>query len=169
VVGAAEIDGTTIRREELSRVETGSYQPIFATPEPWYVQSAMYGRQDLLRDDLIAGIEGGTRTVEIVVRDDGAVLSGTTTADGQPARSSVLIVPEETPSQLRKVTTNADGTFHAGGLAPGTYQIIAFDSADNLEYRNPAALADYLMKAQTVRLTPNQTATVNLEILKRGK
>jgi Carboxypeptidase regulatory-like domain len=168
VVGTVEIEGSTMKWGGLDRVEAGSYQPVFATREPWYVQSAMYGTQDLLRDDLIAGIGGGTRTVEIVVRDDGAVLSGTTTTDGQPARSSVLIVPEETPSQLRKIVTNADGTFHAGGLMPGTYQIIAFDNADSLEYRNPTALADYLMKAQTVRLNTYQTATVNLEILKRG-
>jgi Carboxypeptidase regulatory-like domain len=167
-VGAAEIEGVNTRRGALSRVEAGSYRATFVAPEPWYVQSALYGTQDLLRDDLIAGIGGGNRTIEISVRNDGAVLSGTATAEGRPVRSSVLIVPEETPSQLRKIVTNADGTFHAGGLMPGTYQIIAFDNADSLEYRNPAALADYMMKAQTVRLSTNQTATVNLEILKRG-
>jgi len=168
VFGQALISGATRRSSELSRVEAGSFQPIFATAEPWYVQSAMYGTQDLMRDDLIAGIGGGNRAVEIVVRNDGAVLSGTTTADGQSLRSSVLIVPEEMPNQLKMIVTNAEGTFHVGGLAPGTYRVIAFDNADNLEYRNPAALTDYLMKAQTVLLNTNQTANMKLEILKRG-
>ncbi len=149
-------------------VEAGSYQPVFVAAEPWYVQSAMYGTQDLLRDDLIAGIGGGDRPIEIVVRDDGAVLSGMTSTDGHAARSSVLIVPEETPSQVRMIVTNADGAFHIAGLAPGTYRVIAFDNADNLEYRNPATLTDYLMKAQTVLLSANQTSNMNLEIVKRG-
>lgn len=168
VAGHALLEGGTSWTNELSRVEAGSYQPTFVTAEPWYVESAMYGTQDLLRDDLITGIGGGGHAIEIVVRDDGGVLSGVASSDGHPARSTVLIVPEETPNQLKMIATNEEGAFHIGGLAPGTYRLMALENANNLEYRNPAALTDYLMKAQTVRLTPNQTATVNLEILKRG-
>jgi hypothetical protein len=155
------------RTGALWRVEAGAYLAKLATAAPWYVQSAMYGTQDILRDDLVIGL-GGSRPVEIVVRDDGAVLNGTTTSDGHPSRSSVLIVPEQSPSQLRMIVTNQEGAFQVGGLAPGTYHVIAFDNADDLEYRNPAAITDYLMKAHTILLNASQTARVSLELVKRG-
>lgn len=167
-VGGGSLIGRISSTGSIFRVEAGTYLAKLSVNPPWYVQSAMYGTQDVLREDLIVGVGGGSRSFEIAVRDDGATLNGATTTYGHPSRGAVLIVPEDAPSQLRIVATNQDGVFQVGALAPGSYRVIAFDNVDSLEFRNPTAMTDYLTKAQTVLLNANQTASVSLELIKRA-
>lgn len=150
------------------KVATGGYVANFVANGSWYVQSAMYGTQDAMRDDIFVGLGSGNQALEVVAREDGATLTGTTTADGHAAQGAVLVVPEQTPNQLRIVHSNADGIFRASGLGPGSYRVIAFDQIDDLEYRNPTAMADYMMRAQTIELNTNQTSSMNLELIKRS-
>ncbi len=59
----------------LQDVETGKYSAEVMAWGPWYVQSAAYGPTNLLSDDLTVA-PGQTYPIEIVLRDDGATLSG---------------------------------------------------------------------------------------------
>ena len=59
----------------LQNVEPGKYTAEVMPWGPWYVQSAQYGPTNLLSDDVTIA-PGQTYPIEIVLRDDGATLTG---------------------------------------------------------------------------------------------
>jgi hypothetical protein len=148
-------------------VEPGRYEVKIVSVPGSYVKSAMYGSQDLIRDDVIR-VEQSGEVLEVVWSDDGAVLSGTITSDGRNSPGAVLVISEESPGHTKMVQSNQDGAYQVTGLAPGTYRAVAFDEADDLEYGTPSALSEYLSSAQTIQLNNNQTAHLNIELIKRS-
>jgi len=136
----------------------------------WYVQSARSGNVDLLREELVIGAGRRPDPIEIVVRDDGANLSGGIHAEGQAAPGSVLVIPDQGgPSQIRVVHAAPGGDFLVDRLAPGDYRLLAVDSLDGFEFRNPEVLGHYLWKATRISLQANQQASVNVERVEVGK
>lgn len=148
----------------LQNVEPGRYRVEFMQVSNTYVKSATYGTTDLLREDLI--VTGGTtEPIEVVVRDDGAFLSGT--ANCSDTQCWVFVVPEGTSAfQPRTIFVSPQGTFQQGGLAPGAYRVYAFDRVDGIEYTNPEAMKAYGARAQTVVLSAGQRAQVNVDLTK---
>jgi len=74
----------------------------------------------------------------------------------------ILLVPNNGSSvHAQTVFSNAIGLHN---LAPGSYSVLAFDHADNLEYTNPEALSPYMSKAAHVVLQPNQEQQVDVQL-----
>jgi hypothetical protein len=147
-------------------VEPGRYSAEVTPNGPFYVQSAQCGGVDLLRDDL--NIAAGSRVppIEVVLRDDGASLTGTITSDGQSARGAVFLVPDRSPRQAKMARSQLRFT----NVAPGDYSVFAVDRSADLEYTNPEALSAYLGKATHVTLPPNGNVNLPpLEMIHAGK
>ena len=64
---------------------------------------------------------------------------------------------------------NEDARLHFSPLTPGVYRIFAFDSIEGLEYTNPDALSEYASRATQVSLEPNESASVKVDVIHRGK
>ncbi len=133
------------------------------------MQSAQCGDTDLLRDELtvVAGVQ--TSPIEIVLRDDGATVSGRVDV-GQGVRpTAVVLVPDLGPaSQAKTVTASDNGAFALQGLAPGNYYVLAFDLMDGLEYADPDLLNRFLSRAIHVTLQPNEEQKISVELTKAG-
>jgi hypothetical protein len=148
----------------------GRYSVDLQPNPPWYVQSAMSGMVDLLREELVLSSGRRPEPVEIVLRDDGAMLSGTIRTDGQPAVGSVLLIPEQqSPAQIRVMSAAPGGDFLFDRVPPGEYKVLALDTVSDLEFRNPEVLGPYLSKASRITLEPGQQASVSLERVTVGK
>ena len=148
----------------------GRYMVDLQANGPWYVQSARSGNVDLLREELVIGPGRRPDPIEIVLRDDGANLSGTIHVDGQAAPGAVLVVPEqEGPSQIRVVRAAPGGEFLVDRVPPGDYKLLGVDSLDGFEFRNPEVLGSYLSKATRVSLQARQQASVTVERVTVGK
>jgi len=148
----------------------GRYLVDLQANPPWYVQSAMSGMVDLLREELVLSSGRRPEPVEIVLRDDGAMLSGTIRTDGQPAVGSVLLIPEQqSPAQIRVMSAAPGGDFLFDRVPPGEYKVLALDTVSDLEFRNPEVLGPYLSKASRITLEPGQQASVSLERVTVGK
>ena len=136
----------------------------------WYVQLSQYGQTNLLYDDLSVASAGQSYPMEIVLRDDGATLTGTVKSpDGTSTQATVVAVPQPASKVAAKVAyaSSQDG-FTFNGLAPGEYLVYAFDHADELEYSNPDALQPYASQAAHVSLSPNQKMQVALDLIHTG-
>jgi len=163
-----EVDGDQ-RRAAIKSVEPGIYSVGIRPNFGWYVESALYGSVDLLTDELIVPEGGPMEAIEIMLRNDGAKVSGNVRGKGSvPASGMVLLVSGRTP-RLVRVTQIVNGTFYIGDLAPGSYRAIAIDQADDLEYANPEVLRNYLTKAQDVTLSARQESHLDLELVQREK
>lgn len=151
----------------FQNVDPGKYTAILTPQAPWYVQSASYGQTNLLTDDLTVA-SGQNYAMEIVLRNDGAALSGTVRSAAGPSPAMVVIVPQAGKMSPR-VIRSTDGNFSASGLAPGDYLVFAFDQLGGLEYTNPGALEPYASEAAHVTLSANQTAQVSPDLIQVQK
>jgi hypothetical protein len=154
----------------LQNVEPGKYSVDLIPRGAWYVQSAQYGQTNLLNDDLTIASAGQSYPMEIVLRDDGASLTGTVKSpDGTGAQATVVAVPEPASKVAAKVAyAFAQNGFTFNGLAPGEYLIYAFDYAEGVEYSNPDVLQTYASQAAHVTLSPNQGTQVALDLIRTG-
>jgi len=149
----------------FSNVEAGKYDFVIGAFEPWYVQSATCGSTDLLRQELEVGTRG--QTIDVVLRNDGATISGVVRSQGKSAMGALLMLRDDAPRQIKTSSTSEDGRFVIGGFAPGNYSILAFDHVDDLEYLETETLRDYLPKATHITLQPNQNADVTVDLIQR--
>jgi hypothetical protein len=102
----------------------------------------------------------------VVLRDDGASLNGAVQIQNGSKSALVVMVPEDTTnSSPRELYVDPSGSFHLQNIAPGTYDILAFDRADGLEYRNREVLNAYLSHAAHVTLGPDDQAKVTVDLI----
>jgi hypothetical protein len=157
--------------QAIKSVPPGTYSLAIYPNGPYYAQSAKSGSTDLLREDLVVAAGGSVQPIQVIMRDDFATLDGKISDDGHPVSGSleVIAIPEGAPRQSRPVVTNdPQGAFGLGQLPPGPYKILAVDRPGELEYANPQVLNKYLSKARDITLLPNQTASVDLELVRLG-
>ena len=154
----------------LQNVDPGKYSVDLIPHGAWYVQSAQYGQTNLLYDDLSIASAGQSYSMEIVLRDDGATLTGTVKSpDGTGAQATVVAVPEPASKTSAKIAhSSSQNGFTFNGLAPGEYLVYAFDYADGIEYSNPDVLQAYASQAARVTLSPNQKTQVALDLIRTG-
>jgi hypothetical protein len=154
----------------VQNVDPGRYSVDLIPRSAWYVQSVQYGQTNLLYDDLSIASAGQTYPMEIVLRDDGATLTGSVKSpDGTGAQATVVAVPEPASRVSAKVVySSLQNGFTFNGLAPGEYLVYAFDYADRLEYSNPDVLQAYASQAAHVTLAPNQKTQVVLDLIRTG-
>jgi Carboxypeptidase regulatory-like domain len=154
----------------LQNVEPGKYSVDLIPHGMWYVQSAQYGQTNLLSDDLNIASAGHSLPMEIVLRDDGASVSGTVgTPDGPPAEATVVLVPEAASKISAKVAyAFGQNGFSFNGLAPGEYLVYAFDYAEGIEYSNRDVLQAYASQSAHVTLSANQKTQVTLDLIRTG-
>jgi hypothetical protein len=149
---------------EIENVEPGQYIASISAGQMWYVESAQCGSVDLLREELLVAPGMQPPPISLVLRDDPAQVSGQVSSGGKPAGGAVLIIPEGRHWETSEIAANKQGNYLAQGLAPGEYDVLAVDHAQDLEYTNPEVLRLYLPRAQHIVLQPNQKAQLNLEI-----
>jgi len=150
-------------------VDPGKYAVDLMPHGRWYVQSAVYGETNLLSDDLTV-VPGQNYPMEIVLRDDGATLTGNVkSTDGTSAPATILVVPQPASQRgTRVVQSFPQNGFTQKGIAPGEYLVFAFDHADKIEYANPEVLQPYASQAGHVTLLPNQETHVALNLIRTG-
>jgi hypothetical protein len=154
----------------VANITPGSYSVEVLPIPPWYVQSAASGNTDVLREDLIIAAGRRPDPLEIVLRDDGASLNGIVRADGQPAPASILLIADPSGSEhARLMQAGQGGEFQFDRIPPGDYKLLAFDSLETLEFRNPAAIAPYLTRAVRVTVSSGERSEMDLERITAGK
>jgi len=154
----------------LQDVEPGKYSAEVMAGGQWYVQSAEYGPANLLSDNFMVG-PGQAYPIEIVLRDDGATLTGNLqSASRNETFATVIVVPQPASRRAAKVSQfGSQSGFTMNGLAPGDYLIFAFDRIDDLEYANADALQSYASQATHVTLSPDQEMHVVLNLIHTGE
>jgi hypothetical protein len=164
---SAEPDSDDPASLAVRGVMPGKYRLDVSPMVVAYVSTARSGSTDLLREELIVPAGGTVPPIEVVLRDDGATMKVHVQADA-PGPAVILLLPQSSPLQQPPVLgVDASGEREYGGLAPGEYAVLAFDSIEGVEYRNPDFLAAYLSKAARVTLAANTTTSVSVELIHR--
>jgi hypothetical protein len=147
-----------------SELHRGAWTP--PPNPPWYVQSAQCGDTDLRREELTVAAGTQTPPIEVVLRDDGATLTGRINAGSNARQATVVLVPDHGSSiRTESFVFESSAEFTFGNIAPGGYSVYAFDRIDGLEYRSPEVLDRYSSKAARVTLEPNEQHKIDLELI----
>jgi len=148
----------------FENVAPGTYT-VEAWPEGWgYVASIRCAGVDLLKEDLRVGAGTSVAPIEVTLRNDGATLNLSAVENGKPVAVRVIVYSEEYPKRSTTMMTWPNSVTPLANLAPGTYKLIAARGAQELEFRNPGAMAKYLSHATTVTLAPEATVNMPVEV-----
>ena len=151
---------------ELQSIPPGTYGVEINPNGMLYVQSATSGAANLLESDLSVPPGGSPQPIEIVLRDDGASLNGNVSLDNRPLSATVLAFSEHSSTPPIIQPADSRGFFQLPFLSPGEYKILAVDHLELLEYRNPEVMRKYLSRARQITLSPDQTAKIELELVR---
>jgi hypothetical protein len=95
-------------------------------------------------------------------------VGGVVQLEGKPAAGvMVLMVPEsgenlEEDSRIDQ--SDSDGTFTLGNTLPGKYVLMAIEDGWELEWTNSSVLKPYREKGQMIRIAPEETKKVTVEV-----
>jgi hypothetical protein len=152
----------------ISGVPPGKYVVHSWPAVSGYVQSLRSGHLDLLREELVVPEDGSVSPIQVVVRDDPATLEVLVHGAAIGQRALVVVIPDARFSKSLGSWTNMAKT-DLGSLPPGDYRVLAFDSMHGMDYTDPEAIAPYLDKAASVRVSANQSASVAVDLIRTGE
>jgi hypothetical protein len=152
----------------IRSIAPGSYRVQLQSPGA-YVASATWGGADVLRHPLMVGTDGAGAPIEVVLRNDGAEVSGEVREarqDNLPGAKDALPAPNGTfvyfvpasdsEGQFREVRA-MNGQFALNQVPPGTYRVLAFASEQKeLDFLNPVEMRKFESKGIVLSLALNQ-------------
>jgi hypothetical protein len=132
-----------------------------------YVASIKQGQNDLLAGAL--PIIAGGDAVRILMKRDGGTLKVTVRDETAPPwRAFVVAAPRDRRIEYWFIRgfTMSDGTITLSGLAPGEYDVFAFDRNDEDIFYNADFLRRYVLNSTPVSVTPNSSQSLTLRLTK---
>jgi hypothetical protein len=163
-------EGSTIR---LSAAEDHSYR--FITPPGsyhllargaagWYVKSVGNGASDVLQQGLVVAPGAGGTPLRVMVSNQTGSLQGTVSLNGVPSMCWVYLI-STTPSAEPVLTSrsNSDGAFSEAHLPPGSYEAVAFEGRQSVNFRDPAVVAAFASRVRSITVNAGDKATLDLD------
>lgn len=159
----------------------GSYR-VRSRCQPWgYVASLSSGGTNLLQQPVVVGIGAAVPGLEITIRDDGAMVTGSLDNWPPPGRREqannfsgsvptvVLLPAVDGPGQFCQAWASPNGDFSFQQVAPGEYLALAFDHLpEDLEYDTAEAIKKLEPKGKRIRLVVDQKEHVQLTLNASG-
>jgi 5-hydroxyisourate hydrolase-like protein (transthyretin family) len=123
VVAWAEVDGQG--HYTLQGLASGSFRLAVTPFDQVHATSFYHGRVTLAGADPVAVTAGQTRTGIDEALPSGGAIAGSVTdaASGRPVAGASVTVYDATGGERADGSTAADGTYHLGGLAAGSYRV----------------------------------------------
>jgi hypothetical protein len=143
-------------------------------PSGWVLKSITYRGKDVTDAvvDLQAGGEVGT--IEVVMHNRGAVVTGRVVDDGgKPVRARVVMIPADRVrwlglhSPVTALSLATAGTYTFRPQRAGEYAIVAIDQAEPIPSEQNRAFFERILKSgQTITLAENERRAVDLRVSK---
>lgn len=144
----------------------GVYRLGARSSSQWYIKSASFGSIDLLREPMTVAPAAGGSPIVVTVSNDTGGLQGSVHKGGVSVTAWVSAVPTF-PSTVPVYTANSgvDGSFNLASLPPGSYQVLAFESRPQRNFRDSKSLAAFTTYMKSVTVTHGNNANVDLEVV----
>jgi hypothetical protein len=172
---------------DMIKEGTDSFDLMRAPPFSYWVHTRVYGQglcageltaswANLARESLTLSFSGPPGPMEFTVRNDCARLTLSLPASltafnpGIEPVYTVYVVPDfDTTEDVEPQTLSpsSESSLTLQQLTPGNYHVYTFTHQVELEYKNPAAMAQLPIRGQPVTLSPGGAANLVLEVPER--
>jgi hypothetical protein len=146
---------------------TPAGQPVSSVSETLqsaYVKSIRMGDKDLLSG--VLHIDGPLRDpIEIIVGTNPGSLEGRVLTDQKQPASSVWVAllpkgPLRYRTDHRFIASDKDGKFQFPNIAPGDYDIYAWENIEKLDWQEPKFMSPYESRGTAVHIEEGRKATI---------
>lgn len=170
--GSAQVDPGG--RFEVHNLLPAPYEiTVWGLEEDFYLKSARIGRQEALDAGLDLTDAAPPEPLEIVVSPNGARIDGVVfDKDGEPVSGArVVLVPDNRGLRYRFVTgaTDQEGVYSLRGVAPGKYDLFAWEDAPEGAWMDPGFLTRYRDHAESCEAEEGQAQSLDLELIPAGE
>ncbi len=151
----------------FENVPAGKYSVMVtsARTAPYTVGRMTVGGVSVEGHDITVA-EGGTLELSATLMQGLVSVEGVVKKAGKPAAGvMVALVPKEPrthPERFRRDQTDLDGTFHVGGILPGSYTLIAVEDAWGFAWMKEGVLEKYLAHGENLTIGEMMNGTVVL-------
>ena len=154
----------------LNGIPPGDYAITVATRGDSYIESIQFGTRDVLRSGLHVEGPPPRALLDVVIGTRGAVVSGSVLNDRrQPAINAVVVaVPETARERLdlfKSGRTDDSGRFEMRGLAPGDYEILAWEAIEPGGWLNPDVLRTDEGRGRRLHIAEGGRSTADLRAI----
>jgi protocatechuate 3,4-dioxygenase beta subunit len=150
-----------------------SYTVAFQNlPPDAYIKAAHAGGEDALASGV--NVSKARAGLELVISLNGGRIQGTVTkSDGSPFAGATVVIDPEKPVKgsrggVRTTNTDQNGNFTVRGLAPGGYQVYAWEEVDQDDVTDPGFLKKYADRAVNVRVREGATESPAVPLIESG-
>ena len=141
---------------------------IPASLQDAYVKSIRMGEQDVLGNGLRLNLSGSTRDslVIIIGNNAGRIHGKVVNGEGQPApAATVVLIPEDSLRfrvAHKYASTDSEGQYQIQGIAPGDYQLFAWEQVDKGAWQDPEFIRNYESSAKRLQIEEGGKVSVDL-------
>lgn len=144
----------------------GNYEMVAGAPAKAYAVVRIASDTGTISGHLLSVPPGATLTLSLSLVGGSVTVEGFAKRGGKGA-SGVMIVlvpknPETNHDRFRRDQSDLDGSFSLQSVIPGSYTIIAIENGWDLDWSQPAVLAAYLKRGQTIEVAERSAATMHL-------
>ena len=165
--GLRETDRLTVRNVPPDHYDL----KLGGLPREFYVKTARAGETDVLADGLtVTG--AGTIDIAIAVSSDGGAVQGVVRDQNQQPVSgaTILLAPDRRSRAdlFESTTSDQNGHYEFAAIAPGNYQLFAWEDVEPKAWEDPDFLKDYEKQGEKMVLEPGARSTVDLHLAIRA-
>ena len=159
---------------KISAVTPDNYYVSFGgLPEGSYVKSVRMNNQEVIEKGIDLTSGQGAVILDVTLSTQGGSVEGTVVGEGRAAPGSyvMLLADPIRPGQPylnRSSTSDQDGKFTIGSLAPGDYKLYAFEEPQPEIIQDLAQIRPFESKAVKVKVSESSTARAELKVQKPG-
>jgi Carboxypeptidase regulatory-like domain/Polysaccharide lyase family 4, domain II len=145
----------------LKNMLPGKYEITVRGAPDTYLAEATVDAKDILDRGLIVS-DKESPPLTMAMRSGGSEIAGDIESEGLERAFTVALIARYGDVEVPTIVRTLDGHFHATGLIPGDYTLLAWPESREIEYRNPAVLSDLAIYKLSVSIVDGGRRNVSL-------
>ncbi len=173
-VGMSHPEGTPSGVFQMEGAKPGRYT-VRADAFEGYVSSITSGSTDLTREPLVVSAGGTAAPIEVTLRNDWGQINGMVhmpegTANPETAVVYLYAIPQFSSAARPPVmVSDGGGTLLWPRVPPGTYRVVALDTAREINLDDAREMARWNALGQLVKVSPGGTANIEVDVVKSAE
>jgi protocatechuate 3,4-dioxygenase beta subunit len=144
----------------------GKYEIVTGSPTKAYAVVRIASETVTISGHALNVPPGASLAVSLSLVGGSVTIEGFAKRAGKGTSGAMIVLvpknPEENHDRFRRDQSDLDGSFNLPNVIPGSYTIVAIENGWDLDWSEPAVLAQYLKHGQTVEVGDRSPTTMHL-------